>query len=593
VPYSDLLILNARLFAGGDPRETGTFPPGSGDGPPPGGTPDAVAVSDGRITWVGRSSEARPWRSPATEVIDAVGGLVAPGFEDAHLHFRMGAVAFLLVDLDKATSVDDVRRMLAEWDESHPRSDWLIGRGWHYGIFPGGMPDRAFLDALVPDRPAVLECFDGHTHWLNSVALARLGIDRETSDSAEGSVARDPATGEPTGILKEYGERLSELLPAPPEDDLASAVREAVAHAHRLGITAVQEAWTEIADLRRYDRLDRDAPLGLHLRVALPADPRDWEDGVESGREHWRERLLSYREELGRLEPGGSLSGGIVKAFADGVIESGTAWMLAPYDVSDAIPAGTTGRPNWSAEALKAMTALAVDEGWQVEIHAIGDAAIRAALDAHAAATRVRGRRASPARNGGEAGAPSAAGGARGRASDPRGRIEHVEWPDPADVPRFGREGVIASMQPSHASPVWHKAAVREQRIGQRVEHGWPWASILSSGGLVAFGSDWPIADIDPLTHLRAAVTRTDPDGQPQGGWLPHERLTVATALACSTSGSAFAAFAEDRRGTVAVGRPADLVVLDRDLLAGGPASIEGTRVVATISGGRVVYRAG
>jgi predicted amidohydrolase YtcJ len=147
-------------------------------------------------------------------------------------------------------------------------------------------------------------------------------------------------------------------------------------------------------------------------------------------------------------------------------------------------------------------------------------------------------------------------------------------------------------MQPSHASPVWHKAAVRERRIGQRVDHGWPWASILRAGGLVAFGSDWPIADIDPLTHLRAAVTRTDPDGQPQGGWLPHERLTVATALACSTWGSAFAAFGEAQRGTVAAGRPADLVVLDRDLLAEGPDAIAGTTVVATIAGGRVVYRA-
>jgi predicted amidohydrolase YtcJ len=598
---ADLLIVNGRVFVGGDPRLGGALPVGSCDGRAPDGAPDAMAVRDGRIAWVGRSSDSSAWRGPSTDLIDAAGGLIGPGFEDAHLHFRMGAVGLLLVDLDKAASVDDVRRILADWDVAHPRTEWLIGRGWHYGIFPGGMPDRALLDALVPDRPAVLECFDGHTHWLNSAALARLGITGETPDSAEGSVARDPITGEPSGILKEFGERLSELLPAPPEERLGWAIRQAVALAQRHGITAVQEAWTEIADLRRYARLGADTPLGLHLRVALPADPRDWEDGIERGRRRWRERLASYGAELASLQSDGWLSGGIVKVFADGVIESGTAWMLTPYEPSDDIPAGATGRPNWSADSLAAMTALAVDEGWQVEIHAIGDAAIRASLDAHAAAANVvrgrpafavtRGRRAPPARNGGEAGAPSAAGGVQGRA--PRGRIEHVEWPDPADVPRFGREGVIASMQPSHASPVWHKTAVRERRIGLRIERGWPWASILRAGALVAFGSDWPIASLDPLIHLRAAVTRSDPDGQPEEAWLPHERLTISTALACSTWGSAFAAFGEDRRGTVAVGRPADLVVLDRDLLAGGPDKIAGTRVLATILGGGVVYRAG
>ena len=593
----DLLIVNGRVFVGGDPRLLATFPTGSAYAPPPDGAPDAVAVNNGRIAWVGRSRDAAAWRRAATQVIDAAGGVIAPGFEDAHLHFRMGAVGLLLVDLDKAASVDDVRRILADWDLGHARSDWLLGRGWHYGVFPGDMPDRALLDALVPDRPAVLECFDGHTHWLNSAALVRLGITRETPDSAEGSVVRDTTTGEPTGILKEFGERLSELLPAPPEDELGAAIGQATALAQSYGIIAAQEAWTEVADLRRYDRLGADGPFGLHLRVALPADPRDWQDGMETGRKRWRERLATYRAELATLESGGWLSGGIVKAFADGVIESETAWMLDPYESTDGVGTGATGRPNWSAESLGAMTALAVEEGWQVEIHAIGDAAIRAALNAHASAGLARGRPASDKSSGGEAGAPLAAAaaavGAGDRALDPRGRIEHVEWPDPADVPRFGREGVIASMQPSHASPVSHKAAVRERRIGRRVEHGWPWASILRSGGLVAFGSDWPIASIDPLVHLRAAVTRTDPEGQPDGGWLPHERLTVAAALACSTWGGAFAGFAEDRRGTVAVGRLADLVVLDRDVLAEGPDGLAETTVVATIAGGRVVYRAG
>ncbi len=572
---ADVLLVDGRVFVGGDPRGSEALPAGSRDGPPRGGTPDAVAILGGRIAWVGRAADATPWRGPATEVIDARGGLIAPGFEDAHLHFRMGAVSLLQVDLQPAESVADLGRILGGWRRSHQDAEWIIGRGWHYGVFPSGMPDRGLLDELVPDRPAVLECFDGHTHWLNSAALARAGITDETPDPPHGTIERDAVTGEPTGILKEFAhELLAGVMPRPSDGKIEAAMRDGIALAQRHGLTSVQEAWTEVDDLHRYARMRADEPPGLRFRVALPADPVEWHGGIDAGRRAWGERLAAYAAEVEALGADEWLRGGIVKAFADGVIESRTAWMLAPYEDADPeVSSGSdanasSGRPNWTAEALTEMTSMAVARGWQVQIHAIGDAAINAALDAHESARSLRAR-------------------------DPRGRIEHVEWPDPADVPRFAALGVIASMQPSHASPVPHKAAVRERQIGRRTEHGWPWASILHAGGPVAFGSDWPIASFDPRSHLHAAVTRTDPHGAPAGGWIPGERLSVAEALACYTWGSAYAARAERSRGTVVRGLAADLVILDRDLLAEGASAIQETRVVATICGGRVVYRAG
>ena len=566
---ADILVVGGRVFEGGDPRRPEAFPPGSADGPPPEEGPEAVAVAEGLVAWVGRESEARAWRGPATEVIDARGGLVAPGFEDAHLHFRMGALSLLQVDLQGADTVDDIAVRLREWQASHPATDWVVGRGWHYGIFPGGMPDRQLLDRLVPDRPAVLECFDGHTHWLNSAALARAGITHETPDPPHGTVERDPTTGTPTGILKEFAhELLADVLPRSSEEELRGAIRSAIGLAHQKGITAVQEAWTEMDDLDRYASLREEGPLGLRFRVAFPADPVDWRDDVGGGRRAWGARLDAHAAQLAAVGSDEWLAGGIVKAFADGVIESRTAWMLAPYEGAEEGAADALGRPNWSPEALTAMTSLAVERDWQVEIHAIGDAAIRAALDAHQEAISSLGQR------------------------DARGRLEHVEWPDPADVARFGAQGVIASMQPYHANPAPRSARIQALQVGPRTEHGWPWRSILGAGGVVAFGSDWPVASFDPMVHLHTAVTRTDPHGRPPGGWLPGERLSVAEALACYTWGSAFAAKAERERGSIVPGKAADLVVLDRDLLAEGPSAIAGTHVRATICGGRIVYRA-
>jgi predicted amidohydrolase YtcJ len=569
---ADLIVRNARLFAGGDPRTAAEFPAWMREGAMPEDAPTALAAADGRIVWSGTDREADAFRGPRTEVIDARGTLVTPGFEDAHVHLELGARSLAEADLSGAATIDALAGALRDWRAAHPTASWVVGRGWQYGLFPGGMPDRALLDRLVPDLPAMLECFDGHTHWLNSAALAAAGITAATAQPRHGTIERD-ATGEPTGILKEFAhELLDDVIPRGTEGELDALFRDAFAHARRLGITALQDAWTEPADLRRLARLRDRGDIGLRVRVATPADEAEWHGGLPIARRRWAAALDAYAAALAGVGVDAWLRGGVVKAFADGVVESGTAWMLEPYEGLSADDDGARGRPTWTPDALAAMTSVAVGRGWQVEIHAIGDRAIRAALDAHATAAVETGQH------------PD------GRTD--RGRVEHVEWPDPADVARFAQLGVIASIQPTHALPIPHKLEVREQRIGARVRRGWPTASLLRSGALVAFGSDWPIATIDPLRQILAAVTRRDPDSHEGAGWLPRECLTLAEALACATWGSAAAGRSADRRGTLAPGMDADLVVLDRDVLADGVDSLSETRVAVTIVAGRVVYRA-
>jgi predicted amidohydrolase YtcJ len=301
-----------------------------------------------------------------------------------------------------------------------------------------------------------------------------------------------------------------------------------------------------------------EGELGLRARLALPMRP-------SGDLQAWRTTLDEYEALVGDLRGGEWLDAGILKAFADGVIEARTAALLDPYEGDT-----SSGRPEWDAETLDAFVAEADGRGWQMEIHAIGDGAIRMVLDAY-----QRAAAANPARD-----------------RDRRHRIEHIETITRADIPRFGRLGVVASMQPYHADPSPNQIDVWATAIGpERAGQAWSWASIRREGGVVALGSDWPVVPFDPFLALNAAVNRQTVAGHPPGGWLPSEKLSLPDALAAYGHGSAYAAFAEDRRGTLRVGADADLVVLDRDILAGGPSSIIGTTVALTVVGGRIVHR--
>ncbi|MFF3669351.1 amidohydrolase [Microtetraspora malaysiensis] len=521
-----LTIINGRLFL-----------PGASMGPRSGDAPTALVIEDGRISAVVSDDEALRLRHPRAEVIDAAGGSVLPGFDDAHIHVIPGGQWDGLLALRGAATVPELQARIAEYGAAHPELPWIWGGGWHYAAWGDARPAKELLDAVLPDRPAMMTCMDGHSYWVNSAALRAAGIDRHTPDPVNGTIVRDPATGEPTGWLKEKaGQLIYRVMPEPTHHDLKLALRRAVQALNASGFTAVQDARTDPREVPVWREVLAEGGLTLRSRIALPMAP-------EQSLADWRTTLEEHEELVAPLRGGDWLTSGIVKGFVDGVIESRTAAMLAPYEGEE-----SSGVPAFEPEQLTAFTVEAHRRGWQVQLHAIGDRAVRMALDAFEAA----GRR--------------------------RHRVEHVEVIHPEDVKRFAALDVVASMQPAHAFSAPDRAHDWHGVIGpERAAANWPMSAIHASGGAIALGSDWPVVDFDPFMTLHAAMSAD-------------HALTLPQALTAYGRGSAYAAHAEHRRGDVAVGMDADLVVLDRDLLAAG--DVRGTGVMATIADGVVVHRA-
>lgn len=535
----DLLVYNGKVFTG-DPQ---------------GGFAEAIAVRGNKIVRVGTNRELKRLRRPQTTVIDAHGGAVVPGFNDSHVHFVGGGLALDQIDLLEATTVEQIEGAIRAYAEAHPEKPWIVGRGWYYQPFPGGLPTRQILDALVPDRPAYLDNADGHTAWVNTKALEAAGITRRTPNPPNGIIVKDPRTGEPTGVLKEAASGLVEkLLPEPTREDRLQALRAAMQEAHRFGVTSVQNASGTLAEFELYDELRKanELKVRVYSAVSVGKPLTDAEaDALDAIRQRFPDDPL--------------FKTGAIKMMVDGVIEAHTAAMLAPYSNKP----GVRGSPMWTATDLDRTVALLDRRGWQILIHAIGDGGIRMSLDAYEKAAAAN---------------PSPA---RGR----RHRIEHVETTDPADIPRFGALGVIASMQPFHANPRPAQIDVWAANIGpERAARGWAYNSIVKAGGRITFGSDWPVVTLDPRLGLNMAVNRTTPDGTPEGGWYPDEKLPLATALAAYTSGAAWASFDEHRKGRIAPDMLADMVILSTDIFAHPPERLVDAVVTTTIFDGRIVY---
>ena len=536
----DLIVVNGRVY--------------TADGQ--GRMAEAVAVQGNKILRVGTNREVQRLRRPQTVVLDARGGAVLPGFNDSHTHLLSGGLSMNQINLLDARTLPAIESTVREWVAAHPDEPWVVGRGWLYEPFPGGLPTRQILDALVPDRPAYLTSYDGHTGWANSIALKLAGITRRSKNPVNGVIVKDARTGEPTGVLKEAAMSvMSSHLPQPTPQEKVAAVQAAITEAHRRGVTSVHTASGTPEELEIYDELRKKRTLDLRVYAALSAKPNlssQEIDAFDALREEYADDPL--------------FKAGAIKLMADGVIESHTAAMLEPYSNRPAM----SGEARFTPDSLNRLVTELDRRGWQVMIHAIGDRAIRMALDAfeHATATNP---------------APP-----RGR----RHRIEHIETIDPADVPRFGQLGVIASMQPFHGLPDPAQIAVWRANIGEdRAARAWMYGSIAKRKGALAFGSDWPVIPIDPLLGLHVAVNRTTVDGEPEFGWIPSERLTVEQALDAYTRGAAWASFDEHRKGSIARDMLADIVVLTKDIFGLPPQRLGEAEVAATIFDGKVVYQ--
>jgi predicted amidohydrolase YtcJ len=532
---ADLVVVNGKVY------------PGAG-----GAFAEAVAVRGNTVLQVGTNREIRALAGSVTTVIDARGGAVVPGLDDSHLHVISGGLSLQQAALGDARSLETLQETIRAFADAHRDRPWVLGRGWTYTAVPGGLPTKRQLDAAVPDRPAVMVAYDGHTSWVNSRALKLAGITAATADPDGGSIVKDPKTGEPTGALKESAQELvRKLVPAWTREDRLNAVRAAVEMAHRVGVTSVQNAGGSEEDMALFDTLRRAGELKLRIYSAMSVEPGFTEaeaDAIDRVRRTYGDDPI--------------LRTGAAKMYIDGVIESHTAVMLAPYANMPA-----KGDPIWKPEEFRRVVTMLDRRGWQVWVHAIGDGGVRMTLDAYEQAAA-----ANPA--------PAA-----GR----RHRIEHIETIDSADIPRFAKLNVVASQQPFHGTP--DSLGVWIPNIGaERASRGWAYGSILRSGGRVAFGSDWAVVSMDPRIGIHTAVNRTSLDGTPAGGWIPEQKIPMREAIDGYTSGAAYASFDERRKGTLAPGMLADIVIFSTDIFAAPPGRLLDAKIETTIFDGKVVY---
>jgi predicted amidohydrolase YtcJ len=527
---ADLVIVNARVRTMDKQRPEA----------------EAVAVRGNRVAAVGTVAEVRRLAGPRTRVVDAKGAAVLPGFNDAHVHFLSGGFQLSSVDLRDAPTPQEFAARIRRFAEGLPKGRWITGGDWDHERWPGApLPTKELIDAFTPDRAVFVSRLDGHMALANSYALKLAGVTRDTPDPPGGLIVRDPKTGEPTGVLKDAA--MSYVWKVAPEssfEEKIEAARAATAHAASLGVTSVQDM-SAGDDVGVYQTLLERGEMKTRVYAVSPLP--DWQ---RLGRVGVRRAFGSDLLRIGGL-----------KGFADGSLGSTTALFFEPY--LDA--PNTSGLGSGLAEGEMQKFVEGADRaGLQVLIHAIGDRANDAILTLYEQVEKRHGAR------------------------DRRFRIEHAQHLRAQDIPRFGRARVVASMQPYHCIDDGRWA---EKRIGrERAKGTYAFRSLLDAGAVLAFGSDWSVAPLDPVMGVYAAATRRTLDGKNPGGWVPEQKITVEEAVRAYTHGSAFAEFAEGVKGTITPGKLADLVILDRDIFQIDPAEIEKVKVRLTVMDGRVVY---
>ena len=515
---------------------------------------EAVAITEGRIAFVGSNSGADELIGSNTNVVDLNGRMMLPAFQDSHIHPIGGGIEASACDLNGLNDLASYRSVIGEYAAANPDVEWITGGGWAMSVFgPGGAPSRTIIDELVPDRPVFLTSQDGHTGWANSRALEIAGINKDTPDPVDGRIDRDPVSGEAIGSLQEGAMSLMrQYVPG----DTPTTRRQGLIYAqnmlHSYGITSIQDASVRRDSLETYAALEKSGQLKLRVVASLW-----WER--DKGSEQI-ERLLALREEFSE---GALLRPTTVKIMMDGVMENYTAAMLEPY----LIPGSSRGIPMVPPETLNQVVPLLDAAGFQVHFHSIGDAAIRYALDAIEEASLENGQLGN------------------------RHHISHIQMWDPADIPRFADLEVVANFQPVWAYADDYVTELTIPFIGEeRARWMYPIKSVLDTGATIAFGSDWSVSTANPFPQMETAITRKDADDDTDTSFIPEERIDLETAIVAFTINAAFVNKQENETGSVEVGKLADLIVLDKNLFETEQDDISETKVLLTLFGGEPVY---
>jgi predicted amidohydrolase YtcJ len=514
-------------------------------------TTDALLIADGVVLAVGEQARAQPCDAQ----VDLAGGFLMPSFGDGHAHPLYGGLESAGPGVRACSSVDEIVATVGEFAAANPHEEWIVGASYDGSLVPAGLFDARWLDAAVPDRPVVLRAWDYHTFWVNSVALQRAGITADTPDPVLGEIPRR-SDGSVLGTLREWG--ATDLVAAvmPPRDEAVriAALSAAADYFLARGVTWVQDAWVEPADVDTYLAAAAQGALRMRFNLAFYADPR-----------HFDSQITQFASASDRVEAAKSslLTANTVKFFADGVVENETGALLAPYCSG----LHSHGMTLWEGDSLAEAARRVDDLGLQIHIHAIGDAAVRQALDAIEYVVRQNGPR------------------------DRRPVIAHAQLVDDADIGRFAELGVIPNVQPLWAQMDALMTVLTIPRLGaERADKQYRIRSLESSGAALAFGSDWPVSSGAPLDGIAVAVSRQTAEGAPEGGWTPEEIIPIEQALSSYTAGVAYQAFAESDWGRLVPGASADLVWLEGDPTRTAALDLPALRVRTTYLQGQPVY---
>jgi predicted amidohydrolase YtcJ len=512
---------------------------------------DAIAIREGKIVFVGPESQIDKWIGSKTRVIDLAGKMVLPSFIDSHVHPVSAGMEMTMLDFGTMEKKEEILKAIAEFAASHPDEKWIRGNTWQLPVFPQANPKKEWLDQIVPDRPALMTAADGHSIWVNSKALELAGITKDTPDPEGGRIERNEK-GEPSGTLRESAmDLVYKIAPKATAEDRYQGLMSALKRMNELGITGFKEASAGPESLAAYHDAEKRGELTARVTVSQYADPEKPSNQIDD--------FVKMREKY----KGARVNPSAVKIFVDGVIESNTAAMLAPY-----LDTKEPGKLLWSPEKLNPFVERLYKEGFQVHFHAIGDRAIRVALDAVEHARKAN------------------------HAGDHRPILAHIELIDPVEVRRFVKLDAIASFQPLWAYEDTYIKDLTVPKLGpERSRWIYPLHSVSDTGAVMAFGSDWSVSSVNPLDGIEVAVTRRDADaGQTGSAFIPQERIDLSTALAAYTIGGAYANFWENETGSLEVGKSADLIVLSQNLFEIEPSEINKTKVLLTMLEGKILF---